>query len=185
MTTPLTPLSSPQYPPQSMGERIYSRAIEAERAKTFIQAIIGTFCGLSLLAGGVYILLKKDPLSGKTKATITNSSCNQTVRDNVVSYNCLLQLNYNINGTDYKNTLNTTSNIQYVTGAPINIKYNPENQMEITEDSSTKPLGIILIVIAILLIGGVWLWNYMTHRYEAVAGYGAISDVAGIFQRRK
>ena len=37
MTTPLTPLSSPQYPPQSMGERIYSRAIEAERAKTFIQ----------------------------------------------------------------------------------------------------------------------------------------------------
>lgn len=128
---------------------------------------------------------QKDSLSDKTNATITSSSCSQTTKDNVTTYKCNIKLSYNINGVDYNNTLNTSSKTAYVNGDRINIKYNPQNHMEISEDTSTITLGIVLIIVSLLMIGGVWLWNYMTQKYEAVATYGAISDVAGIFQSRR
>jgi hypothetical protein len=169
----------------SISDRIYSGAIEAERAKTFIQAIIGTFCGIVILICGTYLFFKKDNLTEKAKATIISNTCSKVVQENVVSYKCMLDLSYIVNGVTYTPSINTMARSPYTNGTIIDIKYNPDNKNEVEEDNSqNKIVSIVLSVVAILMIGGGWLWYYMNKKYEAVAGYSAISDVSGIFRSR-
>ena len=181
--TPTTPTLLTPAP--SLGDRIYSTAIEAEKAKSIFNAVIGTIVGLCLLSVAIYLITKKDSLTAETDATITSSTCNVVTSGQNYTYNCTMVVSYTINGNTYTQSLITNSSTQYVNGTTIRIKYNPSNPSEIAVKSlSNSTIGFILIGVALCIVIGSWVMMYLTRKYEGVAALSAISDVSSAIRGR-
>lgn len=173
----------------SVGNRIYSGAVEFERIKTLIFAIIATVIGVCAMIFTVPMIFKKDTITTETNATVIKSICSQTIsgsgNNTRITYTCSLTLNYTVNGNVYTQSLTVNHPISYVEGSVIKIKYNPNNPNEISEKGlSTSSTGIIFTCIALCIIISGWIWWYMTRKYEAFAAFQAVSDVSSAIRGR-
>ena len=131
--------------------------------KELILAIIATLISIYILKRYVFT---KDPLGRKnTNGTIVKSSCSPVdVKENdVITYRCVLQVKYNIDGKDYLQSITIDDKTKYELEQTILLLYNPEDPTQIykREINYNK---YIFIFIVILLLGGALLNFYISKK---------------------
>lgn len=150
------------------------------RKWAWIKFFLMMILGLVLLALGISLLntSKNYKYTGKIKARVESSQCvviSHGSDDTSPIYDCNVQLSYTVDGTAYSQ-LYTFEGVKsrFVQGDYVNIYYNPSNPNEISEDSSPRTAGWVLISLAVLLLVGapIYLWVVLHFKAASVVAGG-------------
>lgn len=162
-----------------LGSEIYSGAADFGRVWTLLGAIVGTIIGIATIILGIYIITKKSWLSsvgtitainGDPKGTCTQSGQNNQNGQTQQVYSCNIDIIYTFEGKNYTQTVYYSGNFQHYVGEHVNIYINPNNFSNISLDKNIpKFIGWIIIVIALLVMGGAWFWFWASQKYKFIA----------------
>ena len=172
---------------KNLGEEIYSDTASFGRIMAIVGAVIATIIGIGMIIGGIIALHHITSLTAQIQGEVINknfSPCSATAENNIVKYNCILNVKYTVNGKDYTQTLTTTnSNLNYNTGDSILIYYDPKNPSNsgLTSDT-TKTLGYILLIAAPFVILLPWVWVYITKKSKIAAAAGGVATIFDMFR---
>jgi hypothetical protein len=172
-------------PQPSLGKIIYEDTASFGRTYSMIVSIgIGIIC-LIIFIVGVFFLFKKSVYTKKTTMTINSFDTTNTINPSGVT-----QVNYN----------NIVGSVPECTGrlnlqgynSIISLTVNDKVEVYIKEDGTCGDanysqdnflfVGIILIVIALILGGGILLNLWLTRRFKT---YAAVQGAGGIFNLSK
>lgn len=169
-----------------VGEDIYDAAATYGRVKTMIAGIIASIIALGLIFWGVKLRNTKETYSASTTAVIVTPNCSTSsyVANGRLqtSISCILDISYNVNGTDYVTKLNTGGRT-YAPGEQINIRYNPLLPADITINPTNKTAGTIIMVIGIIIILLSLLAWYITSKSKLGASFVAANDALSLLRR--
>jgi hypothetical protein len=151
-----------------------------------IGLIIAVIITVILLIAATYLLLKPESFQ-KVLATVTSVNCPSTLKattsgkSNIITYDCVLNVQYVINQISYKSSLIINSQTDYSNTKTIEILYNPQNPTEIKHESiSSKSLASISSVIGIVIMFFAGLQYYLTHKYQSYAALTGVGTSASI-----
>ena len=157
-----------------LGDTIYDGAASFGVALAWISLIVGNLIGWGIIAFGIYLLVRKQKFAKSITARIVDTECNKTD----TTYSCLLKLQYDIDSKTYDSTINTNSSIFYQKGTTINIRYNPDNPVEVSLFPNSKIFGWVCLVIGFIVVIGVFIHWYITIKYKfAAAATGFASGI--------
>lgn len=146
---------------------VLETASDAGKIMSYIQFFGGVFIGAALIIAGVYLIFKDTSNYGKTLAKIVQATC-WPANANRTSYNCALNLVYNIDGREYNAQLSTNDKL-YNRDELIEITYNKTNPVNMEKYIDYKKIGWILIGIGSFLILMVSVIAYFSSRNKAFA----------------
>jgi hypothetical protein len=175
------------------GENVYEAASMYGQAKSIMAAFFGSVIGLILLGIGIYFVTKKDSFDKDVIGVLDEATCTSfTITrngKNETNYKCDLTISYTINSTKYtKQMVLDSSPNPYNKGNSIDLEYNSSNPNDFRLKEIKKSyLGSGSIVVAILIVVGVWLsfWLTRTNKtYAAATGaLGFASDTSGVVNK--
>lgn len=169
-------------------DQVTEAAYEYGSIRSAISAVVGTIIAIVLIFLGV-LSIRNHNKNKYTTAIVKKSSChfNQFASNNLSNNNnnnnyiCIVDIEYNVKGIKYTNTIHADGNINYSPGQNINISYdstNPKNSQLANKISSTTA-GIILILMGLFVIGISWGSFYLVRHYR---GYGIATGITDIIR---
>lgn len=161
------------------------------RLTTYFGAIIGTIFMIVCIYFGFKFVTEKDVYTGKTVAEIIyGSQCDLIQGDQSTKsyYSCNLRISYNIGNKNFDNVplILENSSVRYSVGNKINIKYNPDKDMDIMVDDkiNKRLVGWLMIIFGILFLIGIWVWTYFVHVNKSFSSIVGGTNVASMLLRR-
>jgi hypothetical protein len=180
----------------SSDNNLASMAIDGSAAfakgRAFFGMIVGIIIGFGIFVLGIYVYSSEDKYgNNQIKGSVKDSLCKEDyTKKNKNSWDCSLNIQYNIDNTEYvkKDYAIQNSMKYYNPGNSIDLRYNTNNKNDITTDTWTnKTKAIIIIIISLFLIIGPVIWYYLVSKYKFLAvtdtAMFAMNNVFG-FKRR-
>ena len=171
----------------SFKKDIYSGVATYGKVRTLIGSIFGTIIAILLIVIGIYLIRAKNAYTIKTTGKITKATNTKKYNNNKYVYDVALVISYVVSNNTLESTLNIpNSNIQYQEQQILNIQVNDANLKDIKlESTSTKIIGIGLIIGAFVIILLSWITYYFVSKHKSVAAItgsvSAFSDITNIF----
>jgi hypothetical protein len=167
-------------------------AIDGVAAYAKFNALIGVFitfiifCCTSYI--GYYYFYNKEDIydNNFTKGTVKDSTCtkyrNNTKNSNDISWDCSMNLLYNINNNEYVQNYHTNSSTYYSPGSNIDLRYNKYNNNDITTDTYSNHFkGSVIMFIGFFLLLLSLIYTYSVFTWKIVAVTSGASTLAGNF----
>lgn len=168
------------------GDDIYTGVSTFGRVVADVRAVVGTIFGLLLIILGIYLIIKKSHRTKTIQGIITNSDCQEIIKDNSIYFNCNLTVNYIINGVLQTKTFTLSdSSVKYIISNKITLWYDPNNisNIELASDN-LHSLGIGILIFGIFIIVFSILWAYLANKYKPVAAAEGIFDGINLISGR-
>jgi hypothetical protein len=163
----------------SVGQQIYDDTAGLGRITANIGAYVATFIGVIMIIFGLVLVFKKKEKLKETTGTVSSSICN-VYNNNQGYYNCELLVDYIVDNKRYQTSVSKTSPTQIREGTSIEIFYDPNNPSESKlMQIPYSYLGWFLIIFAIFIIAGSWIWVYITNKSKMAAALGGTEVVVG------
>lgn len=163
------------------------------KLKAYIGAIIVTIISIVMTFIG-YKLIKDSKVYVDVLGNIVKAVCNKIItiikKDSTqtteISYDCSLNVNYNVNNNKFNKIINTKTAKLYSSGDNIDLSYEENNPTNVRiKQISEKTIGKILIGIAIIIALFAIINAYLVTKsksYATISGAtNALSDVSSIF----
>lgn len=176
------------------GKDLYDGEAAFGRFNSTIGAVIGTIMGVLMFLGGVAMMfVNTSKNKTKTNAYVDAATCT------ISAHTCEVDLHYSTSGKLYQaphksatdcpseqicSHMAMSTNTAIVPGQILKVQYDNDatSMVELaTTNSVFKIVGGILLLFAVLLVGGSWLSYYTTHRFKiaaAATGTGATLGLA-------
>ena len=163
----------------SFAEEAYSETASLGRLTANIGAYIATFIGSIMIIVGLVLLLKKKPKLDKVMGTVKKINFSIYDTQNKI-YNYDLLIDYTVDNKIYERQLSKSSATIINLGDTIEVYYDPSdpNKSELVLFPYSL-VGWILIILGIFIIGGSWLWVYITNKSKLAAALGGTEVVVG------
>ena len=161
---------------KGLGNQIYDGAASFGRFMSIVSLVIGSIISITLLIIGFYLIFTKTKYTGETDGKVVGVNCgNQSGK----GYACIAVVEYKVNGTVYKMSLNTSQTLY--DGQIFRIVYIPADPAKSQiKGISRKMVGGILIAIALVVFGLAFLHYYIVNRFKfaaAASGVGTGIDL--------
>jgi len=172
---------------KGFGDEVYDDTAGFGKIMAYIGAITATIVGVIMIVAGIILIIHKTKRTASVDAIIPQkgASCFKDTND-ADNYNCIVNVNSSIGSSIIK----TDGPINYAELTALdkmNVKifYDPNNPSDVglTSDNS-HVLGWVLLVIAIFMIIGSWLWVWITRKYKMAAAAGGASTIFDMFTGR-
>jgi hypothetical protein len=136
-------------------DKVDNMLIECGKVASFIQIACSVICILCLCGFGIFFFRKKNNRI-KTNATILNTDCRSysvdTKRTSRMRTDCILDIEYRVNGVMKQAKISTNDKIHYK-GEIIEINYDEKNPLDIAYNQiSSKTIGKTLIGLGMCVV---------------------------------
>lgn len=158
-------------------ERIYEGAAGLGRFTASLRFYIAIGISIILVAIAIYLFTRPTVKTAKVTGKVLEVSC--TPSDKV--FNCNLKVIYTTQDkVERTSNVMMTNQVQYTVGQDVVFSYEVDNPTVLHQTVVSKKLiGVILIGVAVLLVGGSYVWKYITSKYELAAAATGTGDVVG------
>ena len=134
----------------------YDGAAKVGKAKSIAGMVIGIIAGVIFIGIAIYMLTHMNKNLQSGIANIVKATCNQVINKSnntySMSYSCSLDISYVVNNKEYKGTIVTNGSNSYLTGGTVEISYDINNPLNVSEKKTSSILfGVIFIIVGILL----------------------------------
>lgn len=166
------------------GKSVYKGVADYGKFTSTIQFYIFSAIAVVMVFIGLYLIIKKQ--TGRdTVGKIIQVDCNRIYMNNGYHYECTLKIEYNVGSTPYTSVINVSSATTYYNGQNVDISYEIDNPMKIKiKQISSKIIGIIVIVIALIIVGGSYFTKCITQRYEVAAAAKGSANIVSMFRQK-
>lgn len=126
---------------------------------------IGAGLSIIMVISGMYLLFSKGTYTESVTAQVLESICTEIKNPdtNKVTQSCRTKVKYTINGTDYVNTVDTSS--KYDVNSAIEISYNKSNPNDSVQKSNwRKIVGGTLLIVAVVIFISSYIQYYLATR---------------------
>ena len=183
---------------ESLGSEVYTGVADFGVIIADLKAIGGLIIGLIFIGIGIYLLVQKITRTATVNGIILNSTnsggtsrapnctynTNRSTTDSGTTttsyYDCIFDIRYNVNGTDYTlKGVDSKGSIYYAGGESIKLWYNPDdpNDASISDDYSHTVGWILIVIGAVIAISGI-IWAWLANKYKIVGAYeGATTGI--------
>lgn len=147
---------------------------------TYILPMLCIAC--CLLPIGTYLMTKKPKYTKNEKGMITKSECDRLKsKKNKIRYECDVEYSYKVNGKEYLNQQQITSQRKYDNGDKIEIQYRPEDPSDSRmKQLSKREIGGGLITSSVSL----FICSYLVYTFtKNVKGAGTAMMAGNIVSR--
>lgn len=166
------------------GKNIYRGAAEYGKFTSSIQFYIFSAVAVVMIIIGLYLIIKKQT-TRVTTGKIVKADCNRIYMKKGYRYECTLKIEYNIDTIPYTSIINTSSATSYYQGQNIDVSYEIDNPTKIKiKQVSSKIIGLIVIIVALMIAGGSYLTKYITQHYEAAAAAKGAANIVSMFKQK-
>lgn len=163
---------------------LYDAARSLGVFKAYLGLIITGIIGFILLIISVSLLFRDDSHLVDTRATITRSDCERKNIENNVTYDCDLDVNYNVENDTYTGRIMQTSNIPLNVNNKIFVTYDKNEPSNVTpKQLRSKTTALILFIIALILVGFSGFNYFMSTRFSLYAAAQGTATTANILTR--
>jgi len=158
-------------------ETIYKGAAGLGRFTTSLRFYISIGIAVIMVAIAIYLFTRPEVKTAKVSGTVLEVNCTPLDK----SFNCNLKVKYTTQDqVERTSNVMMTNQVQYTVGQVVNFSYELENPTTLHQTVISKKLvGVILIGVAVLLVGGSYVWKYITSKYEVAAAATGVGDVFG------
>jgi hypothetical protein len=163
---------------KGLGNEIYSGAASFGKLRAVIGVVFGTVVGIALITGGIFAIIHKIKLDGKTTGIsiddkedpIPVPNCSSTNDQNIIDYRCHFKLKYNVGSEKYSKVFYTSGSTNYSDQTDITVYYDTKdpNNSSLTKDDY-HIMGYIMIAIGILLLFSSWISLWIVYNYKFAA----------------
>jgi hypothetical protein len=165
----------------TVGQDLYDGSAKLGVFQGKLKLIIGIVIGVLLICSASGLFASDQSNLVDTHGSIVSAECQAHQEKNSVKYNCNVKVKYNVNNTEYNNSISTNGSTKYVDGNQIELTYDTKNPNSVSEYViRNKWWALLLLVIALIIIGCSWLNNYLTQNYKMYAAAQGASTVASI-----
>lgn len=178
-------MSQPSQSSQSFADNIYSDAASLGRLKAFVGLIIGCIISFILFLVGLFKIFSTNKHTMAVKATITKIIQCQSLDSKQMSYECMIDLSYNVNDTPYNiSTFSTTGPSEKQVGQILTVYYDPSNPSSVSSHSKhdDQVLGWSMIGFSLLVVGMAYLFWWLSNRYKFFAAAEGAQTVSQLFR---
>ena len=150
-----------------------------------IRLIIIIVLSIILIIIGISIIVNPVKRSKMVKGTITSVDCSEhTTQDGSKQsryYDCTVNVKCNIDGKDIVANLTLITFVPYKVDQKIDLYYDPNDVTNIDIFSDNYRFwGWLIISIAIFMVLGTAIWNYIVHKSKFAAALGGGAEGIGI-----
>jgi hypothetical protein len=156
---------------------VYHGLAAVGRTVQLISLIVAGIVSLILIVIGIYLVSKKEEKIESTNATVINATCTPSKNN----YDCNLNVKYKVKSEDQVGSIATVGKL-YKSNDKLDVQYYEKDATKLYQNiGSSKTLGIILIVVAIVILIFYGIYYWLTHTYEAVAAVDGASFLTDRF----
>jgi|688.fasta_scaffold135237_2 hypothetical protein len=166
---------------KGLGEQVYSGAAEFGLFWANIAVVIGTIVALGLIYWGIVLWRQKEKYSVSIQGKITDAQCASASDGKRQYQQCAIKIEYVVDGKPY-NFETIRSDQYYAKGYNISLRYNPDNPVEATLDPPVKTFGQVMILVALVILAGVWINWYVKRRFKFAAAAGGVGAAVDMFR---
>ena len=166
---------------ESLGNEIYSGAAGVGKIYAWISAVIGTIIAIGMIIFGIYIIQHKSHLVS-VDGIVTKDSydCSTQTQNQTTTETCKFNVDYIVNSKNYNITFSSTS--KFSNNETVTIWYDPNHPEQGEFNPPSKGIGWGVIVLAIIVLFGVWFWVWLTGRYKFAAAAGGAAAAINLIR---
>lgn len=171
---------------QSFPQEVYEDVASFGRLMALLGLIFGIVLGIGLIIASIVLYMKKSKYTKKVTANVKSSTCTNYSNNNNLNYNCTLNVTYTTSDNkQIEKIIYTDSNINYIVGSTIELVYNPDDPSDIIIGNQlpNKMISLFLLIIGIFVIGGSWLWYWISRKSKFGASVYGVSSAVNLFRR--
>ena len=156
---------------------VYQGLATVGRTVQLISLIVAGIVSLVLLVIGIYLVSKKEEKVESTNATVINATCTPSKNN----YDCKLNVQYKVKSEDQVGSIATVGKL-YKSNDKLDVQYYESDVTKLYQNiASSKTLGVILIIVAVVILIFYGIYYWLTHTYEPVAAVEGASFLTNIF----
>jgi len=142
---------------------------------------IGVVIGAFMAVVGLLMMISNDDDDYLVvPGIVVVPSCKEYNSDGKLTYKCNTGVQYKLGDKEYKATLFTTGDGDYVMNQPVDLKVMKKNHQEVSFNSSTsKQTGMYMVGGAGLIVGLVYLNRYIAQKYKPYAMAQGVRTMLG------
>lgn len=150
---------------RGMSGQLYEESGKFGVLASTIGLYISAGISIIMVISGLYLLFSKGTYTESVTGQVLESTCTEVKNPdtNKVTQSCRTKVKYTVNGTEYVNTVDTSS--KYNVNSAIEISYNKSNPNNSVEKSNLrKIIGGTLLVVAVVIVIGSYIQYYLATR---------------------
>lgn len=178
---------------QNQGSGLFGTLYEGSSSlgtfRADLNMILGIIVAVIIIIIGIYLILFNDDNKFMTiTGTVINPQCTSRTQYNSngtkrIENDCIVTVNYVVNGKKYSKKMDIDSSINYMTGDKVQLSVNKTDYTDVKlKTISEGVLGWGSLSCALFLIAICYLNYYLTHRYKFYAAFQGAEMVTDMFR---